>query len=65
MIMRNPQDRRADSRSWPISGEQRRQFDRRGRAPAAVPVAVGAVRAGYGEVPPPRERRQRPESGME
>jgi hypothetical protein len=39
--------------------------DRRERPAKAEPAMPGTVRPGYGEVPPPRERRQRPEAGME
>jgi hypothetical protein len=46
-----------------ISDRRRPDYDRRARA--VVPVMPGVVRPGYGEVPPPRERRQRPEAGME
>jgi hypothetical protein len=65
-MIERKQDRR-QAPALPMAVEQRRPFDRRGRHERAdvVPALPGTVRPGYGEVPPPRERRQRPESGME
>ena len=61
-------DRRIGPRSWPIPGEQRRQFERRGR-PTQVQrpetLARGSIRPAPGEAAPFFERRRVPESGME
>jgi hypothetical protein len=43
--------------------ERRDGFDR--RAPSAAPAPPSAIRIGYGEAAPERERRRFPESGME
>jgi len=69
MIERGQDRRRHGARSWPVPGD-RRQDAAREEAPAldwsdAVPAIPGTVRPGYGEVAPPRERRQRPETGSE
>lgn len=70
MIERSSQDRRTGSRSWPMPGDQRRDFDRRG-APTrsdwttVAPAMPGAIRPAPGEAAPFVERRRVPESGME
>lgn len=61
---------RRQCRDWLMSlvGVRRQDRDRRARPASAtgpVPAIPGTVRPGYGESAPPRERRQRPESGME
>lgn len=61
------QDRRRGPRSWPVPGDRRTA---REEAPTldwadTVPAVPGTIRPGHDEVAPLRERRQRPESGME
>lgn len=63
MIARGP-DRRWRVRTPDVLLPERRDgFDR--RAMSSTTVRTGAVRTGYGEAPPHRERRRFPEAGME
>jgi hypothetical protein len=62
-MMERGQDRRQGQKQfYDAISDRRRPIDRRGRA---VPAMPGSVRPGFGEAPPPRERRRVPESGME
>lgn len=58
-------DRRNSRRQFydPICDQRRPGYDRRGQV--ATAPSPGAVRPGFGEAPPPVERRKVPDSGME
>jgi hypothetical protein len=66
-MIERKQDRRGP-RSWPVPGD-RRATNSEKPAPldwsGTVPAIPGTIRPGHDEVAPLRERRQRPESGME
>jgi len=64
MIDRSPDRRWRDAGPGQLLPERRDGFDRRTLA-APAPSTRGMIRLGVGEAPPPRERRQYLDLGME